>query len=133
MSRQGTTNIYRTMTNITPDVSSIQVVETQTSLVISETNSSDTVLTIFESDTIEIHDGTIVQIIDSNTSSSETTIFEQNSASSFWIINHNLNKYPSVSVVDSAGSLIDGEAKYVSANRIELTFSQPFSGKAYLN
>lgn len=54
-------------------------------------------------------------------------------ASNKWIINHNMDKYPSVTVVDSAGSMVVGDVEYVSSNQIILYFIAEFSGKAYLN
>lgn len=55
-------------------------------------------------------------------------------ASDTWVINHNLNKYPSVKVIDSAGNLQIPEAEVQdSANRITLTFLAAFAGQAYLN
>lgn len=59
--------------------------------------------------------------------------YTQYSASSVWHIEHGLEKYPSVSVVDSAGSLVVGEVKYISLNIVEITFNSAFSGKAYFN
>lgn len=50
-----------------------------------------------------------------------------------WNIVHTLNKRPSVSVVDSSGSLVMGETKYIDDNNIQITFSAAFSGSAYLN
>jgi hypothetical protein len=51
-----------------------------------------------------------------------------------WTITHDLvGKYPSVSVVDSAGSLVIGEVHYVGTNQVVLNFSSAFSGIAYLN
>lgn len=54
-------------------------------------------------------------------------------ASDTWTIVHNLAKYPSVTVVDSAGDEVEGSVNYISANQLTVTFSAPFSGKAYLN
>lgn len=59
--------------------------------------------------------------------------FTQNVASNEWTINHYLDKYPSVSVVDSAGTIITGEVTYLSLNTLKITFRAAFSGKAYLN
>lgn len=50
-----------------------------------------------------------------------------------WRITHNLNKFPSVTVVDSALSVVIGEIQYIDENTVELTFSGGFSGKAYFN
>lgn len=57
----------------------------------------------------------------------------QSSASSAWVIEHTLDKMPSVSVVDSGGSIVVGEIQYVSPNKIVVAFTGAFSGKAYLN
>lgn len=50
-----------------------------------------------------------------------------------WFVHHSLDKYPSVSVVDSAGNLVYGTVEYVSRDYIILTFTAEFSGQAYLN
>ena len=63
----------------------------------------------------------------------QTYVYNQMSASAEWTITHNLDKYPSVTVVDSAGNAIMGELRYISANSLVVSFSAPFSGKAYLN
>jgi hypothetical protein len=60
-------------------------------------------------------------------------VWVQNSPSATWVVTHSLNKFPSVSVVDSAGTRIFGVVKYDSLSQITLTFSAAFSGKAYLN
>lgn len=57
----------------------------------------------------------------------------QSLPSSTWIINHNLNRTPSVTVVDSSGQLHIGNVIYLSNNSIQVEFSAGFSGKAYLN
>jgi len=62
-----------------------------------------------------------------------TVTFEQAVASSIWTINHNLERFPSVTIVDSSGNHIMGETFYDNENTITLTFSAPFAGVAYLN
>lgn len=57
----------------------------------------------------------------------------QISAQSNWVIEHNLGRKPSVTVVDSAGSTCIGEVKYIDNNTLELSFTAEFSGFAYLN
>lgn len=57
----------------------------------------------------------------------------QSSASATWTINHNLNCFPSVTVVDSAGSVVIGDVSYTNANTLVVTFVAAFGGKAYLN
>jgi hypothetical protein len=50
-----------------------------------------------------------------------------------WTIDHNLGKYPAVSIVDSANDEVMSEVNYTSTNQVVLTFSAAFSGKAFLN
>lgn len=57
----------------------------------------------------------------------------QMSASSVWVIQHDLNKYVSVTVRDSSGDIVFGKVEWLSLNAIRLTFSAPFSGEAYCN
>jgi len=57
----------------------------------------------------------------------------QGSASSLWTINHNLGFYPNVSVVDSAGTNIEGEVTYVDGDNITILFTASFGGEAYLS
>ena len=54
-------------------------------------------------------------------------------ASSVWIITHNLNKYPAVTVIDSANSIVVGEVEYDSKNQCTLKFNGGFSGTAVFN
>jgi hypothetical protein len=60
-------------------------------------------------------------------------LHDQAAASDTWTITHNLSKYPSVTVVDTAGDEVEGAVNYISANQLVVTFSAAFSGKAYLN
>lgn len=65
--------------------------------------------------------------------SDKTYIHHQLTPSMTWSINHGLSKFPSVSVVDSARTLVVGEINYVDNNNITVTFGASFSGNAYLN
>lgn len=60
-------------------------------------------------------------------------VFEQTVSSAEWVIDHDLSKHPSVTVVDSAGSVVIGDVFFVSNSQIILEFNAEFSGKAYLN
>lgn len=60
-------------------------------------------------------------------------VYDQAIPSNTWEIHHNLGKHPSVSVVDSAGDLVEGDCNYLDNNSLILTFSGAFSGKAFLN
>ena len=59
-------------------------------------------------------------------------IHTQSSASSTWNITHELGGRPSVTIVDSAGTVVVGDVVYNSNTSITVTFSAPFSGFAYL-
>jgi len=62
-----------------------------------------------------------------------TFIFTQGVAATTWNIQHNLGKFPSVSVINNNNVVINGEVIYIDNNNIQLNFSAGFSGKAYLN
>ena len=62
-----------------------------------------------------------------------TFIFEQTTASAEWTVRHHLGRFPSVTVVDSAGSVVIGDVDYIDENTLVLSFVAPFSGSAYLN
>jgi hypothetical protein len=59
--------------------------------------------------------------------------YQQMAPAAIWTIVHNLNKYPNVSVVDSAGNWVIGDVAYVSGNILTVRFSAAFAGTAYLN
>lgn len=59
-------------------------------------------------------------------------IHTQGTPSTTWIINHALSGYPSVSVVDSAKTVVFGEVQYLSTTQVVVNFSSAFSGYAYL-
>lgn len=63
----------------------------------------------------------------------DTYIHHQDRASDTWEIHHTLHKWPSVTIVDSAKTVVVGCIQYIDEDYIILTFSQPFSGTAYLN
>lgn len=60
-------------------------------------------------------------------------VHEQGSASDVWRIKHELDYQPNVTVVDSAGTQVEGDVEYPSANEIVARFTAPFSGRAYLS
>ncbi|MEI6795240.1 MAG: hypothetical protein WCK39_00095 [Methanomassiliicoccales archaeon] len=61
-----------------------------------------------------------------------TYLHEQAVPESTWNITHPLKRYPGVTVVDSAGTVVIGEIEYLDSTHIVLTFKGGFSGKAYL-
>lgn len=54
-------------------------------------------------------------------------------ASATWNIVHNLNKKPSIVLVNNTDDMIYGEVRFIDNNNITVTFSSPESGKAYIN
>lgn len=63
----------------------------------------------------------------------DTYIHEQGIASDVWEIEHNLDKFPSVSIVDSANNIVMGYVNYIDNNKLTINFNGAFTGKAYLN
>tara|TARA_R110000803_G_scaffold83518_1_gene149587 strand:+ start:736 stop:1080 length:345 start_codon:yes stop_codon:yes gene_type:complete len=61
--------------------------------------------------------------------------FVQSVASDTWVVEHNLDKFPSVTVADSQPEprTVIGNITYNTRNKCTITFSAPFSGKAFCN
>lgn len=62
-----------------------------------------------------------------------TYIHDQAASSDTWVIEHNLGRYPSVTVVDSAGTQFIVQVEYNSKNKITVYMNGSTTGKAYLN
>lgn len=60
-------------------------------------------------------------------------VFEQEKPTNVWLIEHEMEKHPSVSIVDNEGLLIMGDVQYIDTNNVKVTFATEFAGKAYLN
>ena len=75
----------------------------------------------------------LLQYDAANASGDKNFVYTQNVAASTWVITHNLGKYASVTIVDSAGTKVNGEIEYNSINQVTVTFRSPFTGEAYLN
>lgn len=69
----------------------------------------------------------------------ETFVYRQTTNSDTWTINHNLEKYPSVTIVtETTNEVMFGEVTYIDNNNLEVKFKKrsiPYAikGKAYLN
>jgi len=63
----------------------------------------------------------------------KTFVFSQGVPLYQWDITHDLNKFPSVSVVNSFNEEVFGRVDYINKNRVTVTFAAPFSGQAYCN
>lgn len=95
--------------------------------VITSLYSTDSFLVVTESGEKLITKSNLSDAVD------KTYVHTQNVVSDIWTVTHNLNKRPSVTVVDSAESVVEGDIQYVDNNSVVLTFSGAFSGKAYFN
>lgn len=63
----------------------------------------------------------------------EAIVFVQNTPLQVWTITHNLSRFPSITVVNSALDEVEGDVTYLDSNSIQVSFSGAFSGTAYLN
>ena len=75
----------------------------------------------------------IVNFVKATDVGDKTFVFDQITPSATWSVTHTLNKFPSVSVVDTAGTQVFTDVNYIDNNNITLTFSTGFAGKAFLN
>lgn len=66
-------------------------------------------------------------------SNDKNFVYVQHEPSDTWIIEHNLNKYPSVTIMDSANSVMIGDIKYINENKLEVKFTSSPTGTAVLN
>ncbi len=69
----------------------------------------------------------------SGSSGDKSHVHVQSLASIEWTVNHNLNKFPSITVVDSAGTVVEGDVEYIDPDNSIIRFSASFSGRAYCN
>jgi hypothetical protein len=60
-------------------------------------------------------------------------VYTQSVPSPLWTITHNLEKFPSVSVVNINNVTMYGNVIYLNENELQIEFSAGFSGKAYMN
>ena len=82
-----------------------------------------------------IQDGkTAVKII-SNAPVVPVTSFEfvQGVPSTEWVVQHNLDKFPAVTVLDSSGNEYEVDVFHIDKNTTRISFSVAFSGTAVFN
>jgi hypothetical protein len=60
-------------------------------------------------------------------------VFTQAVASATWAVQHNLNKFPSCTMVLSTGQQGYGDVTFIDQNNLTITFASAESGKAYIN
>jgi len=81
---------------------------------------------------IAVYPGFVNPDIDPNVGD-KTFVYTQSVAAETWIIQHDLDKFPSVSVVNNNNVGMYGEVIYIDENNLQIEFSAGFSGKAYMN
>lgn len=59
-------------------------------------------------------------------------VHNQAVASTEWVITHSLGGRPSITIVDTASTVVIGEIQYDSDTQITVSFTSPFAGYAYL-
>lgn len=74
-----------------------------------------------------------IETLENGGSFDRNYVYEQEVASDTWVITHNLGKFPSVEIVDSAGTRIYPEIQWINNNVCVARMSVPVKGKAYLN
>jgi hypothetical protein len=60
-------------------------------------------------------------------------MYEQTTPSKVWTIVHNLDKFPSINLLDANGVIMFADIKYVDMSTVEITFATEVTGKALLN
>lgn len=72
---------------------------------------------------------------DTGTPSENDAYYEhvQASASETWVVQHNLGKYASITIIDDDGDEIEADVRHNSINQITVSFSFAFSGIAFCN
>ena len=57
----------------------------------------------------------------------------QSAASDTWTIEHNLNFFPNVTVIDSGGNMVEANITYTNNASLVISLSSAISGVAYLS
>lgn len=60
-------------------------------------------------------------------------IHEQAMPSDTWTIVHNLNALLNLTVIDSAGTVVEGTVTYTDESQVVVEFSAPFAGRCILS
>jgi hypothetical protein len=60
-------------------------------------------------------------------------VFPQDVASATWTVQHNLDKFPSCTMVLSTGQQGFGDVTFIDENNLTITFASAETGKAYIN
>jgi hypothetical protein len=80
-----------------------------------------------------IRDAYIYGIAISASYTDKNYVFSQAVASATWSVQHNLNKFPSCTMVLSTGQQGYGDVVFIDENNLTITFASAETGKAYIN
>ena len=72
-------------------------------------------------------------LIDVTDMGDKNYVHPQGVASAIWTVQHNLNKFPSCTMVLSTGQQGYGDVTFIDENNLTITFAGAESGKAYIN
>jgi len=119
------------------DVSVLGIFDWNTSTVNSgDTNFYDITLTYIDGlSYLENDEEYLVYLLQYDVAASNDKFYSEEItvASNPWSINHNLNKFPSVTVVLSTGQKGHGDVTYVDNNNVTISFAGDETGKVYIN
>ena len=73
------------------------------------------------------------EFVDANSAGDKNFVFNQAVASATWTVQHNLDKFPSCTMVLSTGQQGYGDVTFIDENNLTITFAGAESGKAYIN
>ncbi len=60
-------------------------------------------------------------------------LYNQSIPTTTWMITHSLGFFPAVTIVDSSQREVVGDVTHIDSMSVQVDFSFPFSGKAYLS
>lgn len=63
----------------------------------------------------------------------ESFVYPQTVPAMVWTVPHNLNRWPSVTVVNNIGEKLIADVQYVDSNIIQVTHNAPTVGRVFCN
>lgn len=75
----------------------------------------------------------MVMIGDEGPSPLDNFVYDQVVPAEVWNITHNMSKYPSVTIINSANERVFADVVYIDDQSLQIKFSAPMSGRATLN
>lgn len=90
-------------------------------------------VTVTPSATVRVTVSPAAALVGGTGGASAYYLHTQATPAAVWTVPHNLGIYPSVTVIDSAGSQVIADVSYPSLNTVTITFSAALSGRAALS